>query len=384
MHIVYAVTACSTKAYNELFADVALKPGMQSQKYHTLLIRGIAANAQLDVVANPPVNKSVLNRQFIRLEDENVDGAVFHYIPAIRNPVLKAICVSAGTFFKTARLIRKDSAVVIDCLNRVTGLAALTAARVRGARCVGIVTDLPEMLAGSSVAKKITNYLIQNCTDYVFLTEQMNTKLNPQEKPYVILEGHADISMESRPVSLEQKTQPRICMYAGAISKQFGLNNLLDGFVKAGIPGVQLQLYGYCDFEDELKEICGKHPNISFGGLLLNHEIVEKELQATLLINPRPTCEEFVKYSFPSKNMEYMASGTPLLTSVLPGMPKEYYPYVYLLQDETSDGIAKALKEIFNNSDMELMEKGLAAKEFILKNKNNVVQAAKIIEMLKQ
>ena len=180
MHIVYAVTACSTKTYNTLFSDVVLKPGMQSQKYHTLLIQGIAANTQIDVVANPPVNKSVLNHRIVWLEDENVDGACFHYLPAVRNSILKAVWVFAGTFLKTASLIRKDSAVVIDCLNRVTGLAALTAARLRNAKCVGIVTDLPEMLAGSSLAKHITNYLIQNCTHYVFLTEQMNKRLNEQ------------------------------------------------------------------------------------------------------------------------------------------------------------------------------------------------------------
>ena len=55
---------------------------------------------------------------------------------------------------------------------------------------------------------------------------------------------------------------------------------------------------------------------------------VAEELKATLLVNPRPTTEEFTIYSFPSKNMEYMASGTPLLTTKLPGMPEEYHQYV--------------------------------------------------------
>ena len=38
-----------------------------------------------------------------------------------------------------------------------------------------------------------------------------------------------------------------------------------------------------------------------------------------------------------------MSTGTPVLTTVLPGMPKEYHPYVYLLEEETADAIAEKL-----------------------------------------
>ena len=131
-----------------------------------------------------------------------------------------------------------------------------------------------------------------------------------------------------------------------------------------------------------LRVIAENDPRIFYGGMLLNTQIVEKEQEATLLVNPRPTHEEFVKYSFPSKTMEYMASGTPVMTTVLPGMPKDYYPHVFLLEQETAEGIADKLTEVLSLSDEELFEKGQAAKEFILTTRNNVVQAAKIIAML--
>jgi hypothetical protein len=80
--------------------------------------------------------------------------------------------------------------------------------------------------------------------------------------------------------------------------------------------------------------------------------------------------------------MEYMASGTPVLTTVLPGMPKEYHPYVYLLEDETAEGIAKMLTEVLGNSDKDLFRKGCEARRFVLEEKNNVIQAKKILDML--
>ena len=121
-----------------------------------------------------------------------------------------------------------------------------------------------------------------------------------------------------------------------------------------------------------------------YGGMLLNTEIVDKEMEATLLVNPRPTWEDYVKYSFPSKTMEYMSSGTPVLTTVLPGMPKEYHPYVYLLEEESADGIARKLGQLMELSDEELFRKGCAGRDFVLDSRNNVIQAGKILDMLKE
>ena len=382
MHIIYAVTTCSDKVYRQLFSQVKVKPAFQSQKYHRLLIEGLADGANVDVVANPPVNRSVLSESYIRLPREEEGGACYRYIPAIRNPILKAAAVGFGTFFRTLFLIRRDSAVVVDGLNRVTALSGMLAARLRGKPCIGIVTDLPDMLSGSSFSKKLANFVIHHCTHYVLLTEAMNDYLNKAGKPYVILEGHADITMAARIPAMEKKVKPSVCFYAGGVSKQYGLSNLVEGFRKADLPNAQLHIYGPGDYVKELQQIAAEDSRVFYGGMLLNTEIVEKEQEATLLVNPRPTGEEYVKYSFPSKTMEYMASGTPVLTTVLPGMPKEYHPHVYLLEDESAEGIAESLKEVLSNTEEALFRKGAEARRFVLEQKNNVIQARKILDML--
>ena len=384
MHILYAVTTCSDRTYRRLFETVAVKPAFQSQKYHRLLIEGLAANSKVDVIANPPVNRSVLDKAFVRLPREEEGGACYHNFPAIRNPLLKAAWVGLGTFFQILRLADRDSAVVVDGLNRVTALAGMLAARLRRIPCVGIVTDLPDMLGGGGFSKKLANFVIGHCTAYVFLTEAMNARLNPNGKPYVILEGHADITMGERTPSLERKHRPRVCLYAGGVSRQYGLANLVEGFRMADLPDTELHIYGPGDYVEELKAVAAEDSRVKYGGMLLNTEIVDKEMEATLLVNPRPTAEEFVKYSFPSKTMEYMSTGTPVLTTVLPGMPEEYHPYVYLIRDETPQGIARALKDTLAQSDEALLQKGMAARNFVLTEKDNVTQAEKILEMLKR
>ena len=382
MHILYAVTTCSDRVYKELFSHVKVKPAFQSQKYHRLLIEGLAANARVDVIANAPVNRSNLNKAFVRLPRETEGGAVYHYIPAIRNPILKLMAVAAGTFFKTLFMVRKDTAVIVDCLNRTTAFFALSAARIRGCRCVGIITDLPDMLGGSRFSKKMANFVIRHCTDYVLLTEAMNDYIGNKRKPYVILEGHSDISMRDRVPSMEKKSPVRTVFYAGGVSRQYGLADLTEGFLQADIPNTRLEIYGPGDYVKELQAIAETHANVYYGGMLLNSQIVDREQEAALLVNPRPTHEEFVKYSFPSKTMEYMASGTPVLTTKLPGMPREYYPYVDFIEEESASGIAAALKAVLARSDEELFRKGQSARDFVLEGRNNVVQAKKLLNML--
>jgi glycosyltransferase involved in cell wall biosynthesis len=247
---------------------------------------------------------------------------------------------------------------------------------------VGIVTDIPDIFKGPGF--RLASMSIRHCTDYVLLTQAMNDRLNPKGRPYVILEGHADISMGSQVNTLEGKTKPRICFYAGGVSKQYGLGNLVEGFRMANTDNAVLHIYGPGDYVEELQEIAEKDSRIFYGGMLLNHEIVEKELEATLLVNPRPTQEEYVKYSFPSKTMEYMASGTAVLTTVLPGMPKEYHPYVFLLEDESAEGIAKKLEQVLSSSEEDLFQKGMAARTFVLEQKNNVIQAGKLLDMVRK
>ena len=382
MHIIYAVTTCSDRVYQQLFSHVKTKPAFQSQKYHRLLIEGLAKNARVDVVANPPVNRSVLKEKFLRLPPEEEGGARYRYIPAVRNPALKALVVGFGTFFRVLTAGNRKSAVIVDCLNRVTALSALLAARLSGKRCIGIVTDLPDMLSGSGFSKGLANFVIRHCTGYVLLTEAMNDYLNKKGKPYVILEGHSDITMEEKIPFMEKKTTPRVVFYAGGVSRQYGLSDLVEGFRMADPQNARLHIYGPGDYVKELEEIAKDDDRIFYGGMLLNSEIVAKEQEATLLVNPRPTHEEYVKYSFPSKTMEYMASGTPVLTTVLPGMPKEYHPYVYLLEEESPEGIAAMLKKVLANSDEALFAKGGEARRFVLEEKNNVIQAKKILDML--
>ena len=381
MRIVYVAGCVSEGAYARLYGRPDARPVFQAQKYNRLFIEGLSAHTQVDVVGYPPVDEGAMVNGMIDLPDETVGQVRYHYIRTYRGSLRRRLHVGAASFFKCLRLLDRDSAVMIDCLNQMSGLGALLAAKVKGCRCVGVITDLPEFMGGG-LTVALSEFLIRHSTDYVVLTKAMNDYVNKKGKPYVVLEGHADITMRAQTPSLDKKGRKRICLYAGSIHKLYGIQRLVEGFLLAAIPDAELHIYGIGDYQQELEEIAAREPSIHYGGLLLPSQVVEKEMGATLLINPRPSDEKYVAYSFPSKTMEYMSTGTPVLTTALPCLPEEYQPHLYFIREETPQGIGEALRQVLSHSDEELFEKGCQARRFVLDQRNNVVQAAKVLDML--
>ena len=83
-------------------------------------------------------------------------------------------------------------------------------------------------------------------------------------------------------------------------------------------------------------------------GCVTPDKVVEYEKRALLLVNPRPTNETFSKFSFPSKTMEYLLSGTAVVSTKLPGIPEEYFDYMFSFDSDDRDSIFDKLNELLN------------------------------------
>lgn len=383
MKIDYASSAMDAQDFTKLFENSLRTPGQQAQKYNRLMIQGLAANGvEVRAVTARPVTGANCHSKFLSVQSVRHEKVQYHYCSVLNVKGLKVIWQSLTAFLSV--LLGGCDALVTDVLNASVAYGAVTAAHLRKKPCIGIVTDLPELMVTGTNREhiKLVRTVIQKCTGYVFLTEAMNGPINPEYKPYVIVEALCD--SEIKPQETQRNGGTKKCLYAGLLDVRYGAKDMVDGFVLADMADAELHVYGSGPYAEELQATARQHPNVVYHGIAMNDEVVRAEMDADLLINPRPTNEEYTKYSFPSKNMEYMASGTPVLTTNLPGMPEEYKDYVYLFDDESVQGMAKRIREVLSLLPEELHEKGLSAKEFVLKEKNNIYQAKKIIELIER
>lgn len=347
MKLLYISALSSNRLISEIYKKSGKNPGFAVQKFSRLLVKGLIANGA-DVVAlsNPPATE---DRRKVSYGKETEEGVHYKYIPFLNVALLKHLCLFAYAFVYVLLWgcrHRREKAIVCDVLSISVCMGVLLASKINRVRSVGVVTDIYGLMVGNAkvswtvrFAAYLNQCYVSSFNRYVLLTSQMNERVNPKGKPHIVMEALCDLSMSGQNVQIEEKVSPRTVIYAGGIHERYGLKMLAESFVKADIPDARLAYYGSGSYVEEYKKLCAAHPNLEYRGVAPNEEIVEEELKASLLVNPRPTTEEFTKYSFPSKNMEYMASGTPLLTTKLPGMPEDYYPHVYFLRKSRYKGM---------------------------------------------
>lgn len=394
MNILYISALSSERLVNDIHKKTGHNPGFAVQKFSRLIVKGLLSNGhEAKALTNPPIMRDYSSKLFEFQGTELENGIMYKYAPIINLPFLKQLCSFLYIFFYVLLWgigNRKEKALLCDVLNISGSTAALWASKLNGIKSVGVVTDIPGRGAGKSegIVKRMGSVgaifqrrMIISFDYYVLLTEQMNRLVNPHNRSYIVMEALCDSSIAKTESESIEKDSPRTMLYAGGLHVQYGLKMLVDAFIQSGVDG-KLVVYGDGPYAEDLRGISAD--KIEYRGVVPNEEVVEAEHRASILVNPRFTTESFSAYSFPSKNMEYMASGTPLLTTKLPGMPEEYHEYVYLFAEETVEAYVETIRQVFAKSDDELQQMGARAKKFVLDNKNNVVQAKRIENIIMQ
>ncbi len=256
-----------------------------------------------------------------------------------------------------------------------------------------IVPDLPQYMNFNNHKNKIYNKLknieiriikkdMQFIDSYVLLTQHMKDALEI-EKPSVVIEGISTDLFKKIPKSDENMNNGhKNILYTGGLNEKYGIVKLVEAFEMLEDKNCSLIICGSGDAESFIRKACGRDKRIIFKGLLDREEILSLQKEATLLINPRSNIDEYTKFSFPSKMLEYMSSGRPVLAYMLDGMPDEYKEYIYEIDGNVENGILKSLVEVLKKSEEELFIKGKKAKEFVLIEKNSKKQCEKAIDML--
>lgn len=254
--------------------------------------------------------------------------------------------------------------------------------------CV-IAPDLPEFMSESkkitsrliwSVESKLVRSYVDKIDSFVFLTKYMAKEIGAENKPWVVVEGIYN-SVNKDTVD-KIKKEHKTVLYTGTLEQRYGILNLLEAFSRITDPEYKLWICGDGNTRQFIIDAAKRDRRITYFGLKPRNEIIKLQKEATILINPRNSESNYTKFSFPSKTMEYLASGTPTLIYRLEGIPDEYYSYVFTIEDNTIESLKNKIIEVCELPLEERDRIGRIAKEFIIEGKNPVVQCKRIIDMI--
>lgn len=226
--------------------------------------------------------------------------------------------------------------------------------------------------------------LLKKADIYQLLTDNMASFLEIAEDDYIVIEGIMDTEFDSiNDISyVTESTNKKTVLYTGTTNIEFGIIDLLRAFRKIEGDEYELIICGTGNGDEEIMKNVLEDKRINWKGFVSREEVVCLQREATVLINPRRPDLEFTLYSFPSKTMEYLYSGTPVLMHKLNGIPNEYEPYINWFKSTDTEDISKLIIEVCDWSKQKRDDYAVKTKNFIKLNKSLEPQGKKLFDFI--
>ncbi len=389
---------------NVLFIGSAIAPERSARtpgsspaanRYQHGLLGGLAAalDGELRVVSRLPIAAGRSSGAlWVRAGREEVrPGVVASILPMLNLPFVKQLCLGLGAARAVARFCRdhrgEQNVVLGYSLSSFVASFAARAARRAGPPLVYLYTDPPYAQARHGALwsmayrlnRRMTERVLAQCAGLVTVNAHAVDVYAPG-KPFLVLEG----GVEAGAPRMQAAVQPLTLLYSGGYSPHNGLENLIAGFRRTENPGYRLQLYGRGVLEDDLRRQQAADPRIQVMGFAAPEAMPALQAGAAALVNPRPTAHSITATTFPSKLMEYLLSGRPVLTTRINGITADYDPYFHYVDDESPEGWAAAIDGLLGGDAAALDERGAAGRAFVLLEKNWDAHGQRLVAFLQQ
>lgn len=397
MNILYFGSACSEERLHQIINSHPRPYFIAQYNLEMALIKGITENGikNLKIYNIPQFKKQKKFFYFTRPTEKLIEGIDVSYLPVVNIPLIKELLLFVYTFFTTifylAKKNRKET-VILSAFNYTPiSLGTFFAAKILRFNRANIFTDLSKDIftkkrqINMSKLKvlilpwymKLISILDNTFDLYIILTKPMNEVVNKKNNPYIVMEG-----IYNDDLNLSQANRKNAIVYSGTLTPEYGVETILEAFSRIRDENIELWIMGSGPLEEQLKI---PRKNVVFFGYLSRSEVFEKLKQSSLLINIRNPVEEYTKYSFPSKTFEYLASGTPVLSTILEGMPPKYFDFIIGIKNDDIETVVNSIETFFNNDDKDMyFSQAREGQKYVLTEKTPRVQAKKILNFLKE
>lgn len=231
-------------------------------------------------------------------------------------------------------------------------------ARRRQKRSIIIVADYSESISYRSIAGKLYAkfqlWSMRQFDTVVGLSENIKNKLRKRQK-FILMEGGIDEALYNAFVyKPHKKGTPITFMYSGLLNYVTGVNILLEAMKLVEGRDIRLLISGKGELEEAVEAAAREDDRICYFGYLPYEEYIQKLQEADVLINPRDMSLPENQNNFPSKIMDYLASGKPIISTRFAGWEKFEGNIDFC--ESNADSIGKCLeKEIDNSIDKKII-----------------------------
>ncbi len=342
-------------------------------------------------VATFPRERKLFHHLAVRRVSRNLAAT---YPGFVTIPVLKQFTQICGMLRHSSRLAKKMRYDHVLCFNMFphVGLPAWWLKLRHGIDLVCLLADPPVPVAPTSnyvltSARRgynwVTKRLLRKVDRVIALSSLAAQEFVP-DAPSMILDGAMNTSALHRFAPMPTKaSDARRVVFTGALFHYNGIVEIIEAMSLVRDPRVELHIYGAGPLEDFVRKASTASPRVTFHGKVDSSLIPEIQRSAFLLVNPRQIDHVVSGLSFPSKLLEYMASGTPVLTTRLTSITQDYNDLLFFAEVGDSTDLAARIDEVSELPPTERDTRASQARRFVLEKRTWDAAARRIVSFLR-
>ena len=146
----------------------------------------------------------------------------------------------------------------------------------------------------------------------------------------------------------------RNILYAGARSRAGGVDRLIAAVALLRTPDVQLVMTGQGKgYDPEIKRMTAESDRVTDLGMVTEGELERLAFSADALINPRPVRTDDSCMNFPSKVLDYLSYGRPIVSTRAPGLGPTFDDLLVFSEGDDPGQLAEAIDRVLDWSPAE-------------------------------
>jgi glycosyltransferase involved in cell wall biosynthesis len=286
--------------------------------------------------------------------------------------------------------IGKPRVILAYNLTVPPGIFVWAAARLTGSRICGALIDIE--VPGATVPDtyffkwdlQIHRFLIPRLDGRVVVADAIQEDFAPG-LPCLRIEGGVGeplVQFTRQELNIINPADPFRMVAVGKLDATNGFDLMLGAMQQMAGESVTLDIAGAGPLAQIIEEDARRDSRITVHGFLDLEKVLALYRQADLILVIRKTQEGHTRYFFPGKLFEALLSAVPVLATNTGHLREEFGAYLYVLEDETAEGLASRIRNIRAVPVEGRRGLGARARAFIIREKHWRSQCRKIRDLL--
>jgi glycosyltransferase involved in cell wall biosynthesis len=325
-----------------------------------------------------------------------VSGIELRLLPFVNLTPLKQVFVGLGVGWeilkwRLARRTVKRGVVVTYNLSVPPGLCTYVASRLAGVKVVALLCDInvPGQTVPATPLRRFDYWLhrvlIPRLDGRVVVADSIADTF-AKGRNCLRMEGgigEETLARMQRSQAAPPKESGRIrIVLAGRLDETNGVKLMLGAAGLLPGDGYEVWIAGSGPLSELVRDAAAKDARIVYAGFLSLDEIYSLYRSADILVNARITQELNTRFFFPSKLLEFMATGIPVISTCSGRIEPDFGHALFLLKDETPQALASLIERVSALPRDVRADVGKAARDCIVATRTWTVQGQRIADYL--